>query len=55
MQEWNEVLLADDTIWDQNAFNDLFRRKMVVDDTAGSKRLFWCALFTPDLIMSLGE
>lgn len=26
VNEWNRMLEADDKIWDQNAFNDLFRR-----------------------------
>ena len=26
-QEWQESLDNDDTVWDQNAFNDLFRRQ----------------------------
>ncbi len=28
VQEWNAVLADDDLYWDQNAFNDLFRRGM---------------------------
>ena len=30
VQEWNYVLSQDDLYWDQNAFNDLFRRDMDV-------------------------
>ncbi len=26
VDEWNKLLDRDDKIWDQNAFNDLFRR-----------------------------
>jgi hypothetical protein len=26
VEEWIKVIEADDKIWDQNAFNDLFRR-----------------------------
>jgi len=36
------VLDADETIWDQNAFNDIFRRVVKTDDSR-SDRLFWCA------------
>lgn len=34
VEEWIEVIEADDTIWDQNAFNDLARRgqKIMIDD-----------------------
>ncbi|KAJ0043388.1 hypothetical protein Pint_19468 [Pistacia integerrima] len=27
-EEWKQMLLADDTIWDQNGFNDLVRRQL---------------------------
>ena len=39
-QEWNEVLLADDQVWDQNAFNDLFRRDMKFDGPESTNRIF---------------
>ena len=39
-QEWNEVLLADDKVWDQNAFNDLFRRDMKFDGPEMASRIF---------------
>lgn len=27
-REWKEMLLADDTIWDQNGFNDIVRKQL---------------------------
>ncbi len=36
------MLDADETVWDQNAFNDIFRRVVKTDDSR-SDRLFWCA------------
>ncbi|EIE21596.1 hypothetical protein COCSUDRAFT_17381, partial [Coccomyxa subellipsoidea C-169] len=39
-KEWNEVLLADDQVWDQNAFNDLFRRDMKFDGPESANRIF---------------
>jgi len=36
------VLDADETVWDQNAFNDIFRRVVKTDDSR-SDRLFWWA------------
>lgn len=39
-QEWNEVLLADDKVWDQNAFNDLFRRTLMLDGPETQQRIF---------------
>uniref|UniRef100_A0A7C9E571 Nucleotide-diphospho-sugar transferase domain-containing protein n=1 Tax=Opuntia streptacantha TaxID=393608 RepID=A0A7C9E571_OPUST len=36
-KEWKELLLADETIWDQNGFNDLVRKQLgpSVDDESG--------------------
>ena len=34
------MLDADEKIWDQNAFNDIFRRVIKVDETR-SDGLFW--------------
>ncbi len=39
-QEWNEVLLADDKVWDQNAFNDLFRQNLKLDGPESASRIF---------------
>lgn len=39
-KEWNEMLDRDDNIWDQNAFNDLFRRGMNVVGSRENKNLF---------------
>lgn len=43
MQEWVDVLEKDANVWDQNAFNDLFRRaSQPLPDRAD--RLFQCAV-----------
>ncbi|CAL8469429.1 g8970 [Coccomyxa elongata] len=39
-KEWNEVLLADDKVWDQNAFNDLFRQNLKLDGPESASRIF---------------
>lgn len=36
------MLDAEEKIWDQNAFNDIFRRVTKEDETR-SDGLFWCA------------
>lgn len=38
VDEWNRVLDADEKVWDQNAFNDLFRRG--AGSSEGESRLF---------------
>lgn len=34
-QEWNKLLESDSKIWDQNAFNDLFRRGLQWNESRG--------------------
>lgn len=36
-KEWKEMLLADDSIWDQNGFNEIVRRQLgpSVDEDSG--------------------
>lgn len=34
------MLIADDKVWDQNAFNDLFRKELRFDGPESANRLF---------------
>ena len=40
LQEWNRVLAEDDKVWDQNAFNDLFRLNIEVNSPSTGLRTF---------------
>ena len=40
LQEWNRVLAEDDKVWDQNAFNDLFRLHIEVNAPSTGLRTF---------------
>jgi len=40
LQEWNEVLAKDDKVWDQNAFNDIFRQHIEVNSPSTGLRTF---------------
>lgn len=42
--EWVKVLEKDPTIWDQNAFNDLFRKGLEISNR--EDRLFRCVMMT---------
>jgi len=43
LQEWNEVLAKDDKVWDQNAFNDIFRQHIEVNSPSTGLRTFMYA------------
>ena len=40
LQEWKRVLAEDDKVWDQNAFNDLFRLHIEVNSPSTGLRTF---------------
>ena len=46
IQEWIDTILADDTYWDQNAFDDLMVQDAVVWPRR-KDRLFLCVAFVP--------
>ena len=40
LQAWNKALAEDEQVWDQNAFNDLFRQHIEVNSPSAKLRTF---------------
>jgi hypothetical protein len=51
-QEWNKLLESDSKIWDQNAFNDLFRRGLRFNESRGDNLIEYGPAFLPFVLSS---